>query len=55
VTLDGCDWLAGKDFPRQALGLAQHLTFDIFHLVGALLPLQDIGTLDDLATELFAV
>jgi hypothetical protein len=28
---------------------------DVFHTLPALLRLQDIGTLDDLATELFAV
>jgi hypothetical protein len=44
----------GKDFPRQALGLAQHLTMDGFHTLPALLPLQDIGTLDEVATKLFA-
>lgn len=64
VFLDACDWPVGKDFPRQALGLAlyrqarglaQHHTMDVFEPVAALLPLQDIDTLDDLATELFAV
>ncbi len=55
VSLEASDWPAGKDFPRQALGLAQHHTFDVFHTLLALLPVQDIGTLDDLATELFAV
>jgi len=28
---------------------------DVFEPIAALLPLQDIGTLDELATELFAV
>jgi hypothetical protein len=28
---------------------------DVFHSLPALLPLQDTGTLDELATELFAV
>lgn len=64
VFLEASDWPAGKDFPqktlglalhRQALGLAQHLTFDIFHTLPAVLPLQTIGTLDELATELFTV
>jgi len=64
VFLDACDWPVGKDFPRQALGLAlyrqavglaQHQTMDVFEPIAALLPLRDIGTLDDLATELFAV
>lgn len=62
--LETSDRPAGKDFPRQALalalyrqahGLAQHLTCDTFQTLPALLPLQDIGTLDDLATELFTV
>ena len=62
--LDACDWPVGKDFPRkamglalhrQAVGLAQHHTMDVFEPIAALFPLQDIGTLDDLATELFAV
>jgi aminoglycoside phosphotransferase (APT) family kinase protein len=64
VFLEACDWPVGKDFPRQALGLAlhrqalglaQHHTMDVFHTLPALLPLRDIGTLDELATELFAV
>ncbi len=64
VFLEACDWPVGKDFPRQALGLAlhrqavglaQHHTMDVFEPIAALLPLQDIGTLDELATELFAV
>jgi hygromycin-B 7''-O-kinase len=62
--LDACDWPVGKDFPRkamglalhrQAVGLAQHHTMDVFEPIAALFLLQDIGTLDDLATELFAV
>lgn len=62
--LDACDWPVGKDFPRralglalyrQAVGLAQHHTMDVFEPIAALLPLEDIGTLDELATELFAV
>ncbi|MGH8930551.1 MAG: phosphotransferase family protein [Egibacteraceae bacterium] len=64
VFLEASDWPVGKNFPRQALGLAlyrqaaglaQHHTMDVFEPIAALLPLQDIGTLDDLATELFAV
>jgi hygromycin-B 7''-O-kinase len=62
--LNASDWPAGDDFApktlglalyRQAVGLAQHHTFDVFHTLPALLPLQGIDTLDDLATELFAV
>ena len=64
VFLETSDWPVGKDFPRKALGLAlhrqamgiaQHLTNDTFYTLPGLLPLQDIGTLDELATELFAV
>lgn len=62
--LEASDWPTGKDFPRRALGLAlhrqaiglvQHHTMDVFEPIATLLPLQDIGTLDELATELFAV
>ena len=64
VFLEASVWPVGKDFPRQALGLAlyrqaqglaQHHTMDVFEPIAALLPLQEIGTLDDLATELFAL
>jgi hygromycin-B 7''-O-kinase len=62
--LEACEWPVGKDFARQALGLAlyrqarglaQHHTMDLFEPVAAMLPLQAIGTLDELANELFAV
>jgi hypothetical protein len=62
--LEASDWPVGKDFPRQALGLAlhrqavglaQHHTMDVFEPIAGLFPLQDIGTLDELATLLFAV
>ena len=64
VFLQASDWPFGKDFPRQALGLAlhrqavglaQHHTMDVFEPIAALLPLQCVGTLDELATLLFAV
>ena len=64
VFLDACDWPIGQDFPRktlglalyrQAVGLAQHHSMDVFEPIAALLPLRDIDTLDDLASELFAV
>lgn len=64
VFLQASDWPVGKNFPhqalglalhRQAVGLAQHHTIDVFEPIAALFPLQDIGTLDELATELFAV
>ncbi len=62
--LAASDWPVGKNFPRQALGLAlhrqaiglaQHHTMDVFEPIAALFPLQDIATLDELATKLFAV
>jgi len=62
VFLEASDWPVGKDFSRQALGLAlhrqaiglaQHHTMDVFEPIAALLPLDDIGTLDELAAELF--
>jgi hypothetical protein len=40
---------------RQAYGVVQHHTMDVFYNLAALLPLPDIDTLDELATELFAV
>lgn len=63
VFLEASAWPVGKGFPRQAMGLAlyrqaqglaQHHTMDVFEPIAALIPLQEIGTLDDLATELFA-
>lgn len=62
--LDACEWPDGEDFPRQALGLAlhrhaiglaQHLTMDVFEPIAAAFPLDEISTLDELATVLFAV
>jgi len=61
--LDAYGWPAGEDFPhralgmalhRQAHGLAQHLTMDVFEPIAAQFPLDDIATLDDLALALFA-
>lgn len=56
VFLEAYDWpgWTGKDFPHQALGLALQHEFDVFEPVGAVLPLRDIATLDDLAKELYA-
>ncbi len=62
--LQASDWPIGNDFARQtlglalhrqAVGLAQHHTMDVFEPIAALLPLQDIGTLDELASALFAI
>lgn len=55
VFLEACGWPVGEDFPRRAMALALHHRFDVFEAVGALLPLREVGTLDALATELFAV
>lgn len=62
--LEASDWPVGRHFPRQTLGLAlhrqaigraQHHTMDVFEPIATRLPLGDFGTLDELATELFAV
>ena len=42
-------------FRRQAVGLAQHRTMDVFYRVPDLVPLPDIETLDELAGALFGV
>jgi hygromycin-B 7''-O-kinase len=65
VFLDASDWPVGPDFPQQALGqalrrqalmLVQHPQGgDVFMPIAETFPLQDIATLDVLATELFAV
>ena len=62
--LEASDWPVDEDFPRQALGLAlyrqavmltQHLSGDVFEPIADTFPLHEIATLDELATELFAV
>jgi hypothetical protein len=64
VFLDASNWPVARNFPNQALGLAlyrqargiaQHLTMDVFEPIAALFPLQDIATLDELAIAVFAV
>ena len=64
VFLEASDWPVGKDFPhlalccalcRQAMGLVQHLSMDVFEPVAELLPLDEISTLEELATELYAI
>lgn len=42
-------------FHRQAVGLAQHRTMDVFFKLRALLPLDDIATLEELAEALFGL
>lgn len=62
--LDHSNWPVERDFPRralteafrrQAVGLAQHGTMDVFHKLPWLLPLEDIATLEELATAVFGV
>ena len=62
--LDHSNWPAERTFAqralaqafhRQAVGLAQHRTMDVFYKVPDLVPLEDIETLDDLADALFGV
>ncbi|ALS29584.1 hygromycin-B kinase [Paenibacillus sp. 32O-W] len=63
VFLEASDWPVSKNFPRRALGLALYRQavgcrrwpgIDVFEPIAARFPLQDIGTLDELAAELFA-
>lgn len=62
--LEASAWPLARDFPRQALGhalqrqavgLAQHHSMDIFEPIAARFPLKDIATLDELSTELFGL
>jgi hygromycin-B 7''-O-kinase len=62
--LDASEWPVEKGFARQAMGMTlhrqargvlQHHTMDVFEPVAQVLPLPDIATLDDLAKELFEV
>jgi aminoglycoside phosphotransferase (APT) family kinase protein len=62
IFLEAAAWPPVDDFPRQALGmalhrqavgLAQHHTIDVFMPIAEKFPLADIPTLDDLAAILF--
>jgi len=62
--LEASRWPIDENFPRkalghalrrQAIGLIQHPTIDVFEPIAAMFPLRDIPTLDELADELFAV
>jgi aminoglycoside phosphotransferase (APT) family kinase protein len=62
--LDASNWPVDKAFAqkamghalyRQAHGLAQHPTMDVFYMLPERLPLEDIPTLDKLALALFSV
>ncbi len=64
TVLEASNWPIKKTFPRQALGLAlyrqavgltQHNSFDVFYKLPHILPLEDIATLDELAVILFDV
>jgi aminoglycoside phosphotransferase len=62
VFLEAAEWPVDADFPlkalggalhRQAIGLAQHSGIDVFMPIAERYPLNEIATLDDLATVLF--
>ena len=64
TALETSNWPLKKNFSKQSLGLAlyrqavgltQHNSFDVFYKLPDLLPLEDIATLDDLADILFDV
>lgn len=64
IALNAAKWPIKKNFPKQALGLSlyrqavgltQHSSFDVFYKLPNLLPLEDIATLDELADVLFDV
>ena len=62
--LEASQWQADPDFAqkalalalhRQAQGLIQHRTMDVFHKLPRMLPPSGVATLDELANWLFAV
>lgn len=62
--LEASAWPMTPDFPRKVLGhalhrqrvgLAQHYSFDIFNILPTLVPLESIGTIEELADRLFGV
>lgn len=64
IFLDHANWPTERGFARrslaqafrrQAVGLAQHTTMDVFFKVPDLVPLGEITTLDELAHALFTV
>ncbi len=64
TVLETSNWPVKKSFSKQSLGLAlyrqavgltQHNSFDVFNKLPDLLPLEDIATLDELADILFGV
>jgi hypothetical protein len=64
TVLETSNWPVNKNFAKQSLGLAlyrqavgltQHNSFDVFYQLPNLFPLEDIATLDELAGILFDV
>ena len=64
IMLDHSNWPVKKNFATQALGLAlyrqavgltQHNSFDVFYKLPDLMPLDSISSLDELAEVLFGV
>lgn len=64
TVLESSNWPIKKSFAKQSLGLAlyrqavgltQHNSFDVFYKLPDLIPLKDIATLDELADVLFGV
>jgi aminoglycoside phosphotransferase (APT) family kinase protein len=64
VFLEAAGWPVDEDFAnralglalhRQAVGLTQHHTIDVFMPIAARFPLKDVDTLEELATLLFSV
>jgi len=64
TVLKTSDWPVKKNFSKQSLGLAlyrqavgltQHNSFDVFYELPKLIPLNDIATLNELADILFGV
>lgn len=64
TVLESSNWPIKKNFPKQSLGLAifrqavgltQHNSFDVFYKLPDLILLDDIATLDELANVLFEV
>ena len=64
TVLDTSNWPVKKNFSKQALGLAiyrqavgltQHHTFDVFYKLPDIMPLKEIASLEELADILFGV
>lgn len=64
TVLESSNWPVKKNFSKQSLGLAlyrqavgltQHNSFDVFYKLPDIIPLKDIATLDELADVLFGV